>query len=60
MQTATASVNMIGILVKKTLLDSAKKSSFLECVIESIIEREETSGVRFQYFALRFSFGSVV
>jgi len=35
-------VNVIGIHVKKALLDSAIKSSFLECVIESNIEREET------------------
>jgi len=42
MQTVTAWVNMIGILVKKTLLDSVIKPSFLESVLESIIKREET------------------
>jgi len=35
---------MIGIRVKKTLLDSSINFSFLESVIESIIEREETFG----------------
>jgi len=33
---------MIGILVKKTLLASAIKSSFVESITESIIELEET------------------
>jgi len=41
MHTVTAWVNMIGIQVKKTLLDSVTKSYFLESVIELIIEREE-------------------
>jgi len=42
---------MIGIRVKKTLLDSAIKSSFLESVVESIMEREET----FEYNSYRLS-----
>jgi len=42
MHTVTAWVNMIGIRVKETLLDATIKSSFLETIIESIIEREET------------------
>jgi len=42
MQMVTAWVNMIGIRVKKTLLDLSISYSFLESVIESIIEREET------------------
>jgi len=52
MQTVTAWVNMIETRVKKTLLDSAIKSSFLESVTESIIiEREET----FEYNSHRLS-----
>jgi len=47
MQTVTAWVNMIEIRVKKTLLDSAIKFSFLE----SFIEREET----FEYNSHRLS-----
>jgi len=42
---------MIGIRVKNTLLDSAIKSSFLESIIESIFEREET----FKYDSYRLS-----
>jgi len=41
-RTVTSWMNMIGIRVKKTLLDSAMKSSFLVSVVELIIECEET------------------
>jgi len=51
MQTVTALMNMIGIRVKKTLLDSVIKSRILESVIELIIEREET----FKYNSHRLS-----
>jgi len=42
MQMVTAWVNMIGIPVKKTLLDSAIKSCFHKSIIEPIMEREDT------------------
>jgi len=42
---------MIGIRVKKDALEFSEKSSYLESVIESIIEREET----FKYNSHRLS-----
>jgi len=51
MQMVTAWVNMIEIRVRKTLLDSAIKSSFIESVIESIVERKEI----FEYNSDRLS-----